>query len=80
MLFLSADETIEYANLHGIARWMVIGRPDGWWPVYTLDGPVNPLPEPRRVDISLVHGEQLPQKSPTSVPAACRNQPQPRGQ
>ena len=46
MHFRSADETLEYAQLHGIARWMVYGRADGWWPVYTMDGPVNPLPEP----------------------------------
>jgi hypothetical protein len=46
MAFRSADETLEYAQLHGITRWMVCGRADGWWPVYTQDGPVNPLPEP----------------------------------
>jgi hypothetical protein len=54
MVFGSPDQTLEYAKLHGIMRWMVYGRPDGWWPVYTLAGPVNPLPEPPpRVDLRL---------------------------
>jgi hypothetical protein len=52
--FASPEETIEYARLHDIVRWMVFGDPDGWWPLYTQDGPVNPAPEPkRRVDITL---------------------------
>jgi hypothetical protein len=52
--FMSPEETIEYARLHDIMRWMVFGDPDGWWPLYTQDGPVNPAPEPkRRVDITL---------------------------
>jgi hypothetical protein len=35
---------------------MVYGRADGWWPVYTLDGPVNPLPEPpEREGFRLIH-------------------------
>jgi hypothetical protein len=52
--FVSPEETIEYARLHDITRWMVFGDPDGWWPLYTQDGPVNPAPEPkRRVDITL---------------------------
>jgi hypothetical protein len=56
MFFRSADETLEYAHLHGITRWMVYGRADGWWPVYTMDGPVNPLPEPpARAGFSLIH-------------------------
>ena len=29
MLFGSADETLEYARLHGVARWMVYGDPEG---------------------------------------------------
>jgi hypothetical protein len=29
MMFHSADETLEYARLHGIARWMVYGDPRG---------------------------------------------------
>ena len=30
------------------------GNLDGWWPLYTQDGPVNPPPPPKeRVDISL---------------------------
>ena len=49
MFFRSADETLENAQPHGIMRWMVYGRADGWWPVYTLAGPVNPLPAPPRV-------------------------------
>ena len=54
MLFGSADETLEYARLHGVARWMVYGDPEGWWPLYTQDGPVNPPPPAKeRVDISL---------------------------
>jgi hypothetical protein len=54
MLFRSVDETLEYAQLHSINRWMVFGDPDGWWPLYTQNGPVNPPPPPKeRVDISL---------------------------
>ena len=52
--FVSPQETIEYARLHDITRWMIFGDPEGWWPLYTQDGPVNPAPEPKqRVDISL---------------------------
>jgi hypothetical protein len=52
--FAAPDETIEYARMHGIARWMVFGDPDGWWPLYTQAGRVNPPPESKqRVDISL---------------------------
>lgn len=54
MYFVSPQETIEYARLHDITRWMIFGDPEGWWPLYTQDGPVNPAPEPKhRVDISL---------------------------
>ena len=54
MVFSSPDETLEYARLHAINRWMVFGDPEGWWPLYTQAGPVNPAPEPKgRVDISL---------------------------
>ncbi len=55
MLFRSAEETLEYARMHDIKRWMVYsGDADGWWPLYTQDGPVNPPPPPKeRVDISL---------------------------
>ncbi len=54
VFFTSPEETIEYARLHDITRWMVFGDPDGWWPLYTQAGPVNPLPEPKgRVDITL---------------------------
>ena len=56
MLFTTLEETVQYAQLHGVQRWMVTGREDGWWPVYTQTGPENPLPEPKvRVDISLHH-------------------------
>jgi hypothetical protein len=63
MFFRSADETMEYAQLHGINRWMVYGDPEGWWPLYTQDGPVNPPPLPKeRVDISLHRlGPRAPQ-------------------
>jgi hypothetical protein len=55
-VFRSADETIEYARLHKVMRWMVFGDPEGWWPLYTQAGPVHPPPPPKdRVDISL-HG------------------------
>ena len=54
VIFSSPDEVLEYARMHGIERWMVYGGPEGWWPIYTLDGPVRPMPEPKgRVDISL---------------------------
>ncbi len=54
MIFRSADETLEYARLHDIQRWMVYGDPEGWWPLYTQAGPVNPPPRPKeRVDLSL---------------------------
>jgi hypothetical protein len=54
LIFHSPDETIEYAQLHDVRRWMVYGDPEGWWPLYTQDGPVNPPPEPKpRVDLSL---------------------------
>ena len=65
MVFRSAEETLEYARLHDIKRWMVYGDAEGWWPLYTQDGPVNPPPPPKeRVDLSLtrqgtagLHGE-----------------------
>jgi hypothetical protein len=54
IIFHSHDETVEYARLHAITRWMIYGGPDGWWPIYTQEGPVSPGPEPKaRVDISL---------------------------
>jgi len=30
MIFRSPEETVEYAKLHAIARWMVYGDADGW--------------------------------------------------
>jgi hypothetical protein len=42
--FVSAEETIEYARIHDIVRWIVFGDPEGWWPLYTQAGPVN-LPQ-----------------------------------
>jgi hypothetical protein len=54
MVFVSADETLEYARLHGIERWMVFGDPEGWWPICTQAGPVHAPPPPKqRVDLSL---------------------------
>jgi len=54
IIFKSAEETLEYARLHDVQRWMVFGDPEGWWPLYTQDGPINPLPPAKdRVDISL---------------------------
>ena len=54
LIFQSPQETVEYAHLHDVQRWMVFGDPDGWWPLYTQNGPVNPPQEPKaRVDISL---------------------------
>jgi hypothetical protein len=48
IIFHSPAETVEYAQLHDLQRWMVYGDPAGWWPLYTQDGPVNPPPSPRR--------------------------------
>ncbi len=54
IIFHCPEETAEYAPLHDVQRWMVYGDPEGWWPLYTQDGLVNPPPEPKaRVDISL---------------------------
>jgi len=30
LIFRSPEETVEYARLHAIARWMVYGDADGW--------------------------------------------------
>ena len=54
VVFRSPDETLEYAKIHGIQSWMVYGDREGWWPLYTQQGPVNAPPPPKeRVDISL---------------------------
>jgi hypothetical protein len=54
MVFRSAEETVEYARLHHVERWMVFGHPEGWWPLDTRAGPVHPPPPPKeRVDLSL---------------------------
>lgn len=54
VIFRSMDETVEYAELHGVQRWMVFGDPEGWWPIYTQAGPIHPPPPAKeRVDISL---------------------------
>jgi hypothetical protein len=54
LIFGSPDETVAYARLHDVHHWMVFGDPEGWWPLYTQNGPVNPPPLPReRVDITL---------------------------
>jgi hypothetical protein len=74
MVFGSPDQTLEYAKLHGIMRWMVYGRPDGWWPVYTLAGPVNPLPEPPpRVDLRLTRHHERRDTAPSH--SAIETQP-----
>ncbi len=53
VFFRSPDETIQYARLHGVQRWMVCGGEDGWWPIYTQAGPLHSPPESkRRVDIT----------------------------
>src|SRR5436190_16648209 len=57
IVFRSPEETVEYARIHDIKRWMVYGDREGWWPIYTQAGPVNPPPPPKeRVDISLHWG------------------------
>jgi hypothetical protein len=38
-IFHSPEETIEYAQLHDVQRWMVDGDPEGWWPL----APMNSL-------------------------------------
>ena len=54
MIFRSADETLEYARLHGVGHWMVYGDPEGWWSLYTQAGPVHPPPPAKeRIDLSL---------------------------
>lgn len=54
VVFRSPEETLEYARLHNVQRWMVFGDRDGWWPLYTQDGPISAPPPPKeRVDISL---------------------------
>jgi hypothetical protein len=54
VIFHSAEETVEYARLHAVERWMVFGDPEGWWPIYTQDGPISPPPvRKERVDITL---------------------------
>ena len=54
IIFRSQEETMEYAKLHDIQRWMIYGDRDGWWPIYTQDGPISAPPPPKeRVDISL---------------------------
>ena len=42
IVFRSPEETLEYARMHGIQRWMVYGDREGWWPIYTQDGPGQP--------------------------------------
>lgn len=54
IVFRSPEETVEYACIHDIQKWMVYGDREGWWPMYTQSGPINPPPPPKeRVDISL---------------------------
>ena len=66
IIFKSAEETVDYARLHAVQRWMVFGDPDGWWPLYTQDGPVNPPPPPKeRIDISLARDRKPGLAAPT---------------
>jgi hypothetical protein len=66
IIFHSPEETIEYARLHAVQRWMVFGDPDGWWPLYTQDGPVNPPPPPKEpIDISLARDRKPGLAAPT---------------
>jgi hypothetical protein len=54
VIFRSAEETVEYARRHNVQRWMVFGDLEGWWPIYTVAGPLNPPPPAKeRIDISL---------------------------
>jgi hypothetical protein len=54
IVFRSPEETMQYAQMHGVQRWMIYGDRDGWWPIYTQEGPINAPPPPKeRVDISL---------------------------
>ena len=39
IVFRSPEETLEYARIHDIQRWMVYGDREGWWPIYTQRGP-----------------------------------------
>ena len=47
IVFRSPEETLEYARIHGIQRWMVYGDREGWWPIYTQAGPVRAPRQPR---------------------------------
>jgi hypothetical protein len=35
VVFMSPEETLEYARLHNIGHWLVFGDPDGLWPLFT---------------------------------------------
>jgi len=57
VFFKSPDGTMEYARLHAFNCWMVYGGEDGWWPLYTQNGPLHPSPPPKdRVDNTLCLG------------------------
>jgi hypothetical protein len=44
VVFCSPEETVEYPRVHGVQRWIVCGSEDGWWPIYTLAGPLRVPP------------------------------------
>ena len=44
IVFRSPEETLEYARIHDIQRWMVYGDREGWWPIYTQSGALT-VPE-----------------------------------
>ena len=47
IIFHSPEETIEYAQLHDVQRWMVYGDPDGWWRLIRRMGRSTRLQSPR---------------------------------
>jgi len=47
IMFHSPEETLEYARLHDVQRWMVYGDPEGWWPCIRMTGRSTRLQSPR---------------------------------
>src|SRR5258708_26026996 len=53
IIFKSPEETVDYARLHAVQRWLVFGDPDCSRPLSTQFVPVNPPPPPKgRIVIS----------------------------